>query len=161
MKKNQRGQALIELIIFLPLMFTLYSIISGFAGAINGSINQQKATRAYAFYINQNSSNFPNPGSMGPEMQKSGQNVVGWKSKLDGTAPLMPCYRISLPTKGSKSENCDESYSEQTTQNIRVGTVFGLCGGTYARQGNFVTLVPNGTAYSFKQAYDVDSCLIK
>lgn len=161
MKKNQSGQALIELIIFLPLMFTLYSIISGFAGAINGSINQQKATRAYAFYLNQNSSYFPSPGGMSANMQKTGQNVVGWKSKLEGETPLMPCYRISLPLKGSRSESCDEAYSEQTTQYIRVGTVFGLCGGTYVRQGSYVNLIPNGTGENFKSAYNIDSCLIR
>ena len=159
MKKNEHGQALIELIIFLPLMFTLYSIISGFAGAINGSINQQKATRGYAFYINQNNSNFPSPASMTTEMQKTGQNVVGWKAKLDNEEPIMPCYRITLPLKATK-ENCDEPYSEQSTQYIRVGTVFGICGGTYIRQGNFINLIPNGTAASFKDAYDINSCLI-
>jgi hypothetical protein len=60
-KLDQRGQALIELIIFLPLIFTLYGLIGGFANAINGSINQQKITRSYFYFRAQNSSNLVGP----------------------------------------------------------------------------------------------------
>ena len=62
-KNNQTGQALIELIIFLPLMFMFYSMISGFANAINASINQQKVARAYFYYKVQNNSTIPKPSA--------------------------------------------------------------------------------------------------
>ena len=60
-RSHQKGQALIELIIFLPLMFMFYSMISGFANAINGSINQQKIARSYFYYRLQNNSTIPKP----------------------------------------------------------------------------------------------------
>jgi hypothetical protein len=46
---NQEGQAVFELLIFLPFLLFLYTIYYTAGNAINGSINQQKAVRGY-FY---------------------------------------------------------------------------------------------------------------
>ena len=50
MAAKQQGQALVEFIIFLPFMLMMYTVVITLGDAINGSINQQKATRAYFYY---------------------------------------------------------------------------------------------------------------
>lgn len=144
MKHNQKGQALIELIIFLPLMFMFYSMIAGFANAINGSINQQKITRAYFYYKVQNNSMIPKPdGPNGGETYKKwrtfGMYFTGWKDHFEGAGgeeetgqrPVAPCYKLTVPLSANSDDKCDEKYTKATTQYIRVQTVYGVCGGTF------------------------------
>jgi len=137
MKKiDQEGQALIELIIFLPLIFTLYGLIGGFANAINGSINQQKITRAYFYYRTQNNSTIPKPLQV-PNFQnwrRFGLVFTGWSDEpiSDSTpAPVAPCYEISFPVAGAPNDRCENQYATKTTQFIRVGTAYGICGASY------------------------------
>lgn len=166
MKKlnKQSGQALIELIVFLPLMFMVYSLVAGFASAINGSINQQKITRSYFYYRVQNNSTFPSPTPGRPvTWDRFGMFFIGWYDKfLQGNNPVMPCYKISLPLGQSDDKNCDDSYTEDSSQFIRVGTVYGACGATYHRDSNFIVWVPNyiQNEKNFSQLTDRDSCLI-
>ena len=110
MKNKERGQALIELIVFLPLMITLYSVIAGFASSINGSINQQKVTRAYFYYRIQNNSNIPGPKSGDWEAwSQFGMFYIGWKERFEGDSqPVMPCYKVSIPFKDEPTDKCDE-----------------------------------------------------
>lgn len=163
-KSDQSGQALIELIIFLPLMFTLYSMISGFASSINGSINQQKVTRAYFYYRVQNNSTVPKPDE---ELTYQGWNrfgmyFVGWKDKMIGDDPVAPCYHITIPMNGSNSEDCDQRYTQDSTQYIRVGTAYGICGATYASAGGQTVLsIPDGLGISPALLLDPGSCLIE
>lgn len=161
MKKNEEGQALLELIIFLPLMFTVYALVTGFANAIFGSINQQKATRAYFYYRVQNNSTIPRrpvePWTV------FGSFFVGWREKLVEDNPFQPCYRVSYPLagRGQDEGSCDEPYSETSTQFMRVGTVYGFCGATYLQRNNAVFLLPNEPSASFAQVVDRGSCTIR
>lgn len=163
MIKNDKGQALIELIIFLPLMITLYSVIGGFASSINGSINQQKITRAYFYYRIQNNSTIPGPKS-GPweTWSKFGMFNIGWRDYLVGGQenPVMTCYRVSIPFKNAPNEKCDEPYTQTNTLWVRVGTVYGLCGGTYQNFNNQVYLLPDLKESDFKTVVDKSSCII-
>lgn len=139
-KLDQNGQALVELIIFLPLIFTLYSLIGGFANAINGSINQQKITRSYYYFRAQNSSTIPKPdvASNPPHhaWRKFGLDFIGWADYLEGNEnPVAPCYQISFPVAAASSDKCENKYSQKTTQYIRVGTAYGICGATYVTAG--------------------------
>lgn len=146
---NQKGQALIELIVFLPLMFALYSMIAGFASAINGSINQQKATRAYFYYRVQNNPFVPKPdeGDTHANWGQFGMFFVGWMDEMQSDNPVAPCYRVALPMTSNASEQCDQPYNQDTTQYIRVGTAYGICGGTFARAtdgtGHNVYILPH------------------
>ena len=167
-KNDQSGQALIELIIFLPLMFALYSMVTGFANAINGSINQQKITRSYFYYRVQNNSNVPKPdlGNTYRTWRTFGMYFVGWKNFFEGEDnPVMPCYRISLPLTPNGNDKCGDKYTEQTTQHIRVGTVYGICGATYSKLpsgGNDdVFLLPDADGADFKTVTDISSCIIQ
>lgn len=161
--KNEKGQALIELIVFLPLMITLYSVIGGLASSINGSINQQKVTRAYFYYRIQNNSTIPTPkaGSW-DSWKKFGMFFIGWKDYFQGgETPVMPCYKINIPFRNSPQDKCEDSYSEAKTLWVRVGTVYGVCGGTYFFLGNDqVAIAPDSQGLKFEEVTDRSSCLI-
>lgn len=163
--QDQNGQALIELIIFLPLIFTLYGLIGGYANAINGSINQQKITRSYFYYRAQNSSTFPKPGAVSPtylSWNRFGMFFIGWSDKpIDGAGkPIAPCYQISFPLQGAASDTCEGTYSAATTQYIRVGTVYGVCGNTYANvSGKAVNSADAGAG--FRSVVDYGACAIE
>lgn len=163
--KSQRGQALLELIIFLPLIVTLYSVISGFANAINGSINQQKITRAYFYNRIQNNSTFPGPGLVKDEYgswSTFGMFYIGWKDYFKGQgSPVMPCYKVRIPFRDSPQDKCEDSYSNTNTLWIRVGTIYGVCGGTFHQANNKVFYVPDGGGQNFMSVVDKSSCLIK
>jgi hypothetical protein len=162
MKANQRGQALIELIVFLPLMFALYGMISGFANAINGSINQQKVTRSYYYFRIQNSSMVPRPElSVATGLSTFGMSFVGWMERLEGIEPVAPCYRISVPGPVPAGDTCDTEYGDAHTQFIRVGTAYGICGATFSKaaSGDFY-LIPDNLD-DFQRLLDVSSCTMK
>lgn len=167
-KKNQKGQALIELIVFLPLMFTLYSMISGFASAINGSINQQKATRAYFYYRVQNNPYVPKPdeGDTHLNWAEFGMFFVGWMDEMQSDNPVSPCYRVSVPMANNTPEQCGQAYSRTTTQFIRVGTAYGICGATFARapagSGHGVYILPHANgAQALTSVVNRGSCEIR
>jgi hypothetical protein len=163
--KNQKGQALIELIIFLPLMFMFYAMISGFANSINASINQQKITRAYFYYRVQNNSTMPKPNPTGSGYSHQswgtfGIFFIGWKDYFVNSKPIAPCYKISVPLQASGTDKCEETYTQPTTQFIRVQTVYGICGATYQNTGQFVLPVPDYPGGDFSTLTNAGGCLI-
>lgn len=159
--RNNKGQALIELIIFLPLIVTLYSVIGGFASSINGSINQQKIARSYFYYRIQNNSTVPFPHSGEEKWKMFGMFFIGWKDKYIGSdTPVMPCYKISIPFKDDPKDKCEDTYTDSRTLWVRVGTAYGICGATYMNVNRTIYMVPEG-AGSFDQVLDKSSCLIQ
>ena len=162
--KNQKGQALIELIIFLPLMFMFYSMIAGFANAINGSINQQKITRAYFYYRAQGNSTLPKPDDEKTYMgwKTFGMYIIGWKDYFaaGGVSPVAPCYELKLPMGRGPGDKCEDAYREATTQLIRVQTVYGVCGATYERFDSTVLPIPDFIGADFKMLISREGCLL-
>jgi hypothetical protein len=161
-KNQQKGQALVELIIFLPLMFSLYGIISGFANAINGSINQQKITRGYFYFRIQNNSMVPKTRpDIALSWSKFGMHFIGWADFLQGDDPVHPCYEITIPLNADSTDACDQPYTNTSTQFIRVGTVYGVCGATFGKTNNAgLFLIPDFPGSTFDQVLDVSSCTI-
>lgn len=164
-QNNEKGQALLELIIFLPLMFTVYAIVTGFANAIFGSINQQKATRAYFYYRVQNNSTIPRRPPDGVSWTRYGSFFVGWRDRIENDLPVAPCYRISIPLKNADSDNCEGEYTappsgRASTQFMRVGTVYGFCGATYDKRNTSIYTVPNRQDMSYQDLLDQSSCTI-
>jgi hypothetical protein len=170
---DQKGQALIELVVFLPLMVGIYSVVNSFANSINGSINQQKIARAYFYNRIQNNSTIPgtkisDPGTIAG-WQSFGMFYIGWKEKFEGGAdeegnPIMPCYRINLPLKGAPTDECEKEYSEARTLWVRVGSVYGVCGATYVKRSGRTFLAPevrDANGSSFQRVIDKTSCLIQ
>lgn len=166
-KNNQNGQALLELIIFLPLMFMFYSMIAGFANAINGSINQQKVTRAYFYYRVQNNSTVPKPSTLNTSWKQFGMFFIGWKDFFDGGGngeggkPVAPCYRVTVPVGTSSGDGCMGDYTTPSTMFIRVQTVYGVCGGTYAAANGAVNPVPDSAGQDFTSLVNRGACLIQ
>lgn len=162
--KNQKGQALIELIIFLPLMITLYSVIGGFANSINASINQQKITRAYFYNRIQNNSTIPGPRLVRNEMASwrvFGMFFIGWKDYFKGgNVPVMPCFKVSIPFRDSPNDKCEDAYQQEKTLYVRVGTVYGICGSTYLNVDNKIFYVPESPQSSFNTVVDRTGCTI-
>ena len=138
---KENGQALMEFVIFLPFMMMMYMTILAMGNAINGSINQQKVTRAYFYYRAAHNSTMPRPRRDGIEpadgWNSFGMQIMGWSEKLagsNGNTPFAPCYRFELPFEGvAGGTSCDETYTEPATQLVRVRTVYGICGATYIK----------------------------
>lgn len=147
---DEEGQALIEFIMFFPFLLMMYSVTMSIANSINASINQQKQTRAYFYYRLQNNSMAPTPE---PERNDPvnfttfGQHVNLWGVKLVGGdtsgKPLASCFKFNVPLGSTEGDSCEESYSNQTTQYIRVGTAYGICGATYQNENGHYVRLPN------------------
>lgn len=159
---NQKGQALVEFMLFLPFMLMLYATISSIGNALNGSINQQKITRAYFYYRAQNNSTLPKPKNSFPNWKLFGMVINGWKESFadGGQIPLAPCYKFNLPLGDTSGDECEEGYTSSTTQYIRVGTVYGVCGATYSNEDSGTVRLPGASANLFKVAQP-QSCVIE
>ncbi len=160
--QNQKGQGLIEFLLFLPLMLMMYSVTLALSGSINASINQQKVARGFFYYRMQNNSTIPKPrrgGEAEPSQSWSafGSQIIGWSERLDGDQPLAPCYELNLPFSGREGDTCEGNYSDPTTQFIRVMTVYGVCGASY-----FKNEARNNVAYplSSRDVNDIQHCTI-
>jgi len=140
---DEDGQALFELIIFLPFMIFFMSLIITMGGSINGSINQQKAARGYFFARVKNNSTIPTPQDLSNSSvtQYMGMSFIGWMEAQQNDVPISPCYKI-IPFYPQGNENCidDYDFTQATTQYVRIRTAFGVCGATYIKDdstGNF------------------------
>lgn len=145
--KNQKGQSLVELLVFLPFMLMIYSITHSMSNAIFASINQQKALRGYYYFKAAGNSTLPAPTAAGTEdayaeFSQFGMQAFGWMERLDGRTPVAPCFKFNLLLGEDSEDECEESYSEPTTQFIRVMTVYGICGATYSRTDRGVEPFP-------------------
>jgi hypothetical protein len=167
--KNQKGQSLIEFVLFLPFMMMIYSVIINVSGAINASLNQQKVTRAYFYYNMQNNSTIPKPRRNGPDpsdsWQKFGMQIMGWATELadssgDGGLPVAACFKFNLPLGTGEEDNCEDAYSGKATQYIRVGTVYGVCGATYKKSGGSKIRLPSG-GIPVIEAVEAQGCWIQ
>lgn len=161
MKKiNQKGQALIELIIFLPLMFMFYAIVSSFANAINGSINQQKIARSYLYFRLQNHSyiNKPDQYNTFTNWTTFGMFFNGYMDDMINDRPVAACYKVNIPMAPNNSDKCEMAYNTTTTQFIRVQTVYGICGATYININNEAVLVPDNKGLNFSLVKTISGC---
>jgi len=131
---NQKGQALIEFFLFLPIILVLFGVTLKITGAINGSINQNKAVRGYFYYLIKGNSKIPNPEELGAMSSGStlvGMFAIGWMDYLDSMEPVSSCYKIDdLVTEAN--DTCDKTDSITSTdpvisKYIRAYSVYGIC----------------------------------
>lgn len=150
---NQKGQALFELIIFLPFLIFLYSIYYTAGSSINASINQQKSVRGYFYSLVKGNSyvnSLPELEELsGYSIKMIGFSAIGWREKSEnGKKAFAPCFTFSSILKNSSTEACDDSTREEDskTRNIRVFTFYGVCGPVYIETsdntGKFFEIVP-------------------
>jgi hypothetical protein len=131
---SEKGQAIFEFLVFLPLLILLYILSVSVNGAINASINQQKITRGYLYARLKNNSTYPPPDLLKSSIRSAGMFVTGWREKTLGDTegvPLAPCFPIPVFGEASNKDTCDAGGSETTTGFIRVETVYGICGATW------------------------------
>ncbi len=130
---NNKGQAIIEMVIFFPLLALLFFYFLNITASINGSINQQKITRSYFFARLKNNSLYPfGHDARDGQWQYFGMSFIGWSEKFNTSfEPLLPCFIAKVPFFSSNETDCTAQYSGNRTNYIRVGTVFGMCGASY------------------------------
>lgn len=138
--KNQSGQALFELIIFIPFLIFLYTIYSTTGDSISASINQQKAVRGYFYSLVMGNSYLNNPLELAEfsrfSVKMVGFSALGWREKgnANGTTAFAPCFKFSSLLKNTSAEECDsrEREEEGMSRYIRVFTYYGVCGPVYS-----------------------------
>lgn len=136
--KDQKGQALFEMIIFLPFLLFLYTIYYTVGNSISGSINQQKAVRGYFYQIVKGNSYLVTLSDLksfsAVGLKKIGFNSVGWNERLaDGNRAFAPCFKFSSLLKSNSNEKCDDDTREEegSSRFIRLFTYYGVCGPSY------------------------------
>lgn len=139
MKKKQGGQAIFELIIFLPILIAMISFFIVIGNAINGSINQQKILRGYFYYYLKGNSR----GQTNRDLEELGHFRVGmmtlaWAERLDDTAPFSTCYQMSsvFGEIGTPGEECDDPMSGEISRYIKPRTAYGICSETFEQENN-------------------------
>lgn len=162
----EKGQAIIEMIVFFPLMVIFFIFLLSISNAINGGINQQKVTRGYFYARLKNQSLFPLRDTNDPALQAArftniGMSFIGYRERFRaGTSdlPEMPCYKSKVPFFKPVEVACDE-YKGEVTAYIRISTIYGLCGTNYTNRGAFG--FQRGPVSSPLEITTMDSCTIK
>ena len=138
--KNENGQALFELIIFIPFLIFLYTIYSTTGDSISASINQQKAVRGYFYSLIMGNSYLNNPLEIAEftkfSVKSIGFSALGWREKgnAEGSNAFAPCFKFSSLIKNNSTEECDskDRDEEGVSRYIRVFTYYGVCGPVYS-----------------------------
>jgi hypothetical protein len=153
-KKNilikDEGQAIFELILFMPFLVYFVTLLFTAGNSINGSINQQKATRGYFFHLLKGNSALPVRDDLirlsGSGVTSASASSLGWREKRDGEISFGTCYKFSTLYSTSE-ELCDEKAVEpSTTIFVKPFTFFGLCSGTYIMQADGEFLLDQSAA---------------
>lgn len=90
---------------------------------------------------------------------------IGWKDYFKGGSeeggdPIMPCYEISIPFRTNPTDKCEDTYSQDKTLWVRVGTVYGVCGATLSNANGKYNYIPNEGG-SYRGLFDKSSCIIQ
>jgi len=138
---EESGQSIFEFVLFVPILLGLISIFISVTGAINGSINQQKAVRSYYYFINKGNPKLPSNFDLkviekagGANFQSIGFFVLGYREKDDQSEKeqFAPCYPIHKFGSSDKNETCDDpDFGDNQTSFVRVFTAYGICGASY------------------------------
>lgn len=145
----QRGQALFELIVFLPVFLYMIKIVFDYGDALNNSINQIKVVRSYYHFTNANDSNLPNLKFSQDFVGKGIQSYIGsdaysWSNEKtsSGVAAMGSCVKVfSFLGSGITGDSCEAPQVEEAkTQFIRMYSAYGVCTGTWAVAQNPPTL---------------------
>lgn len=133
--KNEKGQAIFEFVVFLPFMLMTYFLMISISNSINGSINQQKALRGFFYTLISNDSYIPRKLTISrlQGVGTAGMEMVGWKRELnENDEPVAACWELKTPFAPSVGDECeDKEVDGNSTQHIKVKTVYGVCGTTY------------------------------
>lgn len=163
--KEEKGQAIFELLIFMPILIFFYTIIFNVGNAINVSINQQKATRRYFYYLAKGNSYLPGNSSLQSwkgSYTRAGIAMIGYADRLEGgESPMAPCFKFNSFFSGGESEECEEPASgERQTSFVRVFTAYGICGENFSNQANRWTVFYSDSAGNLDPKSKLLACSI-
>lgn len=148
--KNSEGQAVFELILFMPFLVYFVTLLFTAGNSINGSINQQKAVRGYFFHLLKGNSTLPAKVDLdafrGEGITSASATSLGWAESRPDEKNFATCYKFST-LYSSSEELCEEKAPEpNTTIFVRPYTFFGLCSGTYIMQADGEYLLDQSAA---------------
>ncbi len=138
---NDSGQAIFEFLIFIPFLMLAFSLLTTFGNSLNGSINQQKATRRYFYYLLSGNSTAPVSTDLirwkNTGLMNAGMSSVGWREKSQDQVSWGNCYATTSLLRKNDEETCEApKVGETGTDFIRVFTFYGICGESYSTFGN-------------------------
>ncbi len=140
---EENGQSIFEFISFVPFYLVLMSVFINLSGAINGSINQQKAVRGYFYYNLRGNSRGLDRVYISKISQEGvsqmGYYALGYMEEQVGEVPKTTCYEMRNFIPGAEQiDTCEQKpdYSENVTQYVRVSTADGVCTETLVENGN-------------------------
>ena len=141
--KNKTGQAIFEFLAFLPLLIFTFMAMITVGNALNASINQQKVTRRYFYYLLKGNSTTPLRRDLqewqGKGISVAGSFVIGHQEKSAGgavdTPPLAPCFKFNTFFPVAPGETCETPSTGNESHFLRTFTVYGLCGTNYHLHG--------------------------
>lgn len=161
---NEKGQALFEMILFIPFILFLYTIYYTAGNAINGSIVQQKAVRGYFYISLKGNSYIVNRVDLlhlkDQGMKRIGFNAFGWTDHMGGSGgkeSFGTCFKFSSLLKNGSNEECDSNArdSEGSSRYVRLFTFYGVCGPNYTINTQDQLYVNPGL-----QAFGRESCVV-
>lgn len=160
---QQKGQALFEMIIFLPMMIVMLVFLIYLSSAVNGSINQQKITRGYFYARLKHQSMYPlyniqDVNDFAHDWKFFGMSFIGWRLEFNQKYPVQPCYPAKVPYLESPEKTCGK-YSGSTTAFIRVSTVYGVCGASYTNMGS--SGFQRGIVNNARDVASMEACTIQ
>lgn len=150
---DTKGQSLFEFILFLPILTILLILIITVISSINASINQEKATRGYFYYLLKGNSYIPPYEDLKTYQSGSLRNVglytIGWREKKQGVISFAPCFKIQQFLGGTSAEDCDNVLAgEHATNFIRIYTMYGVCGETVVLSDGMIRINSEANGYS-------------
>lgn len=136
--ENEEGQAVFELILFMPFLVYFVTLLFTAGNSINGSINQQKAVRGYFYHLLKGNSNLPIKADL-VEFKGSGISAVsvsslGWAEERPEENNYATCYKFSTLYSTSEEICKEKAPDPNTTIFVRPFTFYGVCSGTYIMQ---------------------------
>ncbi len=138
--KTEEGQAVFELLVFLPVFLFLFVIVYNIGNSINLAINQQKATRRYFYYAQRGNSFLPRMTilqQLKGRVTYTGIAMMGYRDYLQGEVPVAHCIKFPGFLTGETDETCETpTEGESSTSFIRIMTAYGVCGETYRLSNN-------------------------
>lgn len=161
-KKSKQGQALLELLLFLPFILLLFPAMIVVTNSLNGGINQQKITRGYFYKDVSNNSMAPTQKRLihwrNETLTEMSAFSIGWYEKMStrGRFPISTCYKVPPLVRSETGEGCEDTQLidpvERQTSFVRIYTVYGICGENYhSKEGTFERAWQNWRFCGLKQ----------
>lgn len=134
-KQRQRGQALVEFLVVMPVLMTFLWYLLHITAAINKSIVQQKHARSQTFLRLMNHSSGPQSEPDMNTMERSAyfvavmDNVVAQGQDVRDQVAPVEILGVGSKPKPKPGSNNEPGEPEPGTlrQNVRVRTAFGIC----------------------------------